>query len=166
MAIQTNRDAAMAELVRDSAPSIDPALAASELEDILDSPNVKVASIWVASTPYVYGDIIMPILANGHRYRCIVSGTSGTTEPTWPLSQFWKVEEGTSTPNKLTWEEDGRQLRSLWDMRRAKYEAWKLKYTKATDRYRFETDTASYQEQQVLEFIEKMVNRYAPLSII
>ena len=44
------------------------------------------AGVWVMQTSYVVGDIVIPSNPNGHFYRCITAGTSGTnTEPTWPI---------------------------------------------------------------------------------
>ena len=44
------------------------------------------AGIWVKNTAYTAGDMVIPINPNGHFYRCITAGTSGASEPTWPLT--------------------------------------------------------------------------------
>ena len=41
------------------------------------------AGVWVMQTSYVVGDIVIPLNPNGHFYRCITAGTSGTMEPAW-----------------------------------------------------------------------------------
>jgi hypothetical protein len=38
---------------------------------------------WAASMAYVSGQMVKPSIDNDLIYRCMVSGTSGTTEPTW-----------------------------------------------------------------------------------
>ncbi len=42
--------------------------------------------IWIANTAYVVGQKVQPIAGNGFVYRCSVSGTSGSSEPSWPVS--------------------------------------------------------------------------------
>jgi prepilin-type N-terminal cleavage/methylation domain-containing protein len=41
------------------------------------------AGLWIKQTSYAVGDIVIPSNPNGHFYRCIIAGTSGTTEPSW-----------------------------------------------------------------------------------
>ena len=40
---------------------------------------------WKKLTAYVVGDMVIPTTPNGNFYRCTTAGTSGTTEPTWPM---------------------------------------------------------------------------------
>ncbi len=42
---------------------------------------------WLPSTAYLVGEYVQPTVTggNGHLYRCILAGTTQTTEPTWPL---------------------------------------------------------------------------------
>lgn len=45
-----------------------------------------VSGIWKPNKAYVVGDMVIPDKTpNGNFYRCTVAGTSGTTEPTWPV---------------------------------------------------------------------------------
>lgn len=60
-------------------------------------------STWASDTAYVVGDIIRPSTGNGHLYRCIVGGTSGSSEPTWPTTKGQTVNDGS-----VTWAEVGR----------------------------------------------------------
>jgi phage tail sheath gpL-like len=51
------------------------------------APRIKApAAAWAAATAYALGVTIMPTSGHndGHYYICIVAGTSGGTEPTWP----------------------------------------------------------------------------------
>ena len=41
-------------------------------------------AVWSASTAFVVGDIIIPTVANGRLYQCVIAGTSGATEPQFP----------------------------------------------------------------------------------
>lgn len=63
---------------------------------------------WLPSTYYRVGTIVTPKTIpsspnGGHYYRCISAGTSGTTEPTWPITTGGTVSE-TGGP---TWQESG-----------------------------------------------------------
>ena len=52
------------------------------------------AGVWVKQTSYAVGDMVIPTNPNGHFYRCTTAGTSGTTEPTWPLTGSTAVNDG------------------------------------------------------------------------
>jgi len=81
----------------------------------LDSNTIKVALVtsaqvtdyddWAGTTAYVVGDIVVPTVDNGHRYRCTVSGDSDSVEPTWPTA-----DGGTVVDDEVTWEEYGGAL--------------------------------------------------------
>ena len=63
--------------------------------------------IWVNGTSYTIltsrdaklGDLVTPTTQNGFYYKCNVSGTSGGSEPTWPV-----VIGNTIVDNDITWE--------------------------------------------------------------
>lgn len=40
---------------------------------------------WVTATPYTLGKLIKPTSSNGFVYKCVSAGTSGGSEPTWPI---------------------------------------------------------------------------------
>lgn len=54
------------------------------------------AGTWVNQTLYAAGDMVIPTTPKGHFYRCTTSGTSGATEPTWPLTGSATVGDGTA----------------------------------------------------------------------
>lgn len=61
------------------------------------------------------GEIFTPAKAalNGHRYRCMVGGTTGSSAPTWPTSSGATVTDG-----GVTWKEIGAEdtiATSTWD---------------------------------------------------
>lgn len=62
---------------------------------------------WAGAFVYVLGDIRRPTVQNGHAYRCIVAGTSGGVQPTWPLNAG-----GTVVDNTCTWQEYGPEVPS------------------------------------------------------
>ena len=54
---------------------------------------------WKASTSYTVDQLLPPTVPNGHIYKCTIAGTSGSTEPTWPIT-------GTVTDGTVTWTEN------------------------------------------------------------
>lgn len=50
-------------------------------------PSVPGASPWQSSHSYVLGAVVTPPTPNNHSYLCIfTTGTSGGTQPTWPIN--------------------------------------------------------------------------------
>ncbi|RCG31966.1 DUF4082 domain-containing protein [Sphaerisporangium album] len=60
------------------------------------------------TTAYAVGDLRRPASSNGHVYRCVTSGTSGSSAPTWPTTSLSTVTDGT-----VTWMECGRGVAIL-----------------------------------------------------
>jgi prepilin-type N-terminal cleavage/methylation domain-containing protein len=56
---------------------------------------------WRSGATYAGNALVIPTNFNGHYYKSS-GGTSGTTEPTWPLNSA-----GTVTDNGITWTESG-----------------------------------------------------------
>src|SRR5262245_11856816 len=92
-----------------------------ELPTIIDA--TQRATFWTASTTYEFGNVILPTVRNGHTYKCIVAGTSGTTEPIWPKTDFRIVNDGTSDP-VLRWQEAGQDYANVFDIRAAIHAVW------------------------------------------
>lgn len=40
-------------------------------------------SIWQSVQAHNVGDVVVPVMSNGHKYRCVTAGTSAVTEPLW-----------------------------------------------------------------------------------
>lgn len=70
---------------------------------------------WQASTAYSLADRVVPTTPNECVYECTTAGTTGATEPTWPITPGATVSDGTvvwtcqgSTPQMvLSWSNDG-----------------------------------------------------------
>ena len=52
---------------------------------------------WQPSTAYPLNTAVVPVTANGRRYRAVIAGTSGATEPAWPTGTGAEVVDGTVT---------------------------------------------------------------------
>ena len=53
---------------------------------------------WAASTAYALDAVVVPTVPNGFTYICTTAGTSGTAEPTWPVTL-----DATVTDNTVVW---------------------------------------------------------------
>ena len=61
--------------------------------------EVFTAPAWNATTEYSNGDYVIPTTATGNIYKCTAAGTSGETEPTWPITDAETIEDA-----GITWE--------------------------------------------------------------
>lgn len=55
-----------------------------------------VYSAWKPSTLVLLNDIQLPTVLNGHKYQVSTGGTTGVSEPTWPLTAGGTVASGTA----------------------------------------------------------------------
>lgn len=51
---------------------------------------------WPASTLILLNDIYLPTVLNGHKYQVTTGGTTGASEPTWPITAGGAVANGTA----------------------------------------------------------------------
>lgn len=122
------------------------------------------ASTWTPATAYNVGDEVMPPIRNGHRYVCVVPGTSAATDPGfyfWSRSRGGSMQEVATPPTTpaLVWIENGPQYPSAYDVRQAAYECWDLKAQKAAA---FIQDGDTHFEQVYAQCV-KMRDSFAPL---
>lgn len=52
---------------------------------------------WASSTAYAIGDVVRPTSGGSFYFECIVAGTSGGTEPTWPTGHGDTIVSGGAT---------------------------------------------------------------------
>jgi hypothetical protein len=126
-----------------------------ELDRIIE--RCKTAT-WEASTdeePVTirYGEKRVPTVGNGHVYQAKQGGVTGTTEPSWGVSDYSRVSDGT-----VVWEEAGVFVGNTYDTRAAKYAALDMKLSK-TGEY------TGAEEERIVAHLEKMRARYAPVGI-
>lgn len=157
MSDATERTSAIAKVTLHAATADQPTLTAGEVEGIVD--GCKRAATWVAGTAYVIGAMIRPITPNGHYYRAVQGGTSGTTEPTWPKGRQSQVQDGLSDP-VLIWEEAGQEKSSIYNVSLAIHQAWQLKAARAAQLVRLEGQNY----QMVYEHCLEMARDSAPLD--
>lgn len=104
-----------------------------ELDQIILA-NVR-AKVWASGLQVGYGDIIVPTVGNGQKYRVATPGTLGATEPT-----SWPGEFGSVTSGDVTLVEDGAFTGNTYDIRRAKYEALDLKVKRSASENQYLND--------------------------
>ncbi len=63
----------------------------------------SVAPAWAATTSYLVGQLVIPVVPNGHYYQCTIAGTSGGAEPVWPTDGTPVID------GSVTWLDIGRE---------------------------------------------------------
>lgn len=123
-------------------------------------------SFWAATTPYNVGDVVMPVLPNGHRYVVREAGTSGATEPVWLESRHSVIaEEGTL----MIWQEDGPDFANIFDIEWTVYDVWMHKAGQASAQVDTtlaggaSAGTFTVNCSQMFNHCIVMAQRYAPL---
>lgn len=71
----------------------------TEEQESIEGAGKKVTT-WTPGKKYSADDLVIPRIANDHQYKATSEGTSGSTEPTWPVS-------GEVDDSSVTWEENG-----------------------------------------------------------
>lgn len=61
-----------------------------------------IKGIWAASTVYATSDYIVPVTHNGRLYKATTGGTSGASQPTFPVTDGGTVVDGTVTWTEQT----------------------------------------------------------------
>lgn len=153
---------ARARLQRMVADAVDPTLTTPEVDDLMliaqeaDSYGRAPDYKWYASSYIPAGVYVIPTTPNGHHYRILVAGTTGTVEPVWPLGAGATIVDGT-----VTWQEGGApNWLPSYDLNRAAAEGWRWKAAKASDRFNFSNDNANFQGSQVHTHCLKMADVY------
>lgn len=131
-----------------------------DLDAILE--NTKRAATFETSTFYFAGQVVMPTTRNGYRYRVVLPGTSGGTEPTWPTTEQGRVGSGA---NNLTFEEAGAEYSSIYDLRAAAYAALDLKCMKAANDNQYLSDSRGQASSFLFLNLMRQRDRYQPMGI-
>ena len=151
--------------VRDRLSRYCPIETTPDITDLLDEiiDNAQRAQRWAASTAFEAGDVMQPTVRNGHRYRCIVGGTSDAAEPVWgttPRNGSRLTEAG-----GVEWEECGPDAKSVYDLRAAIYGAWMAKASLAHDYVNHQVGQDRADEAQIYQHCVEMASKYVPVRI-
>jgi hypothetical protein len=152
--VEDHKEIALSELRRLAQPDSTPSLDDVELNSILDA--VQRASFWITATAFVFDDVVMPTVRNGHRYVCVTPGQTGATEPVWPIGTGSKITDGTAE-----WQEAGPDYDNVFDVRAAAHQAWTVKEGKASELF----DIAGQSVSQIAEHCRDMAERFHAVDI-
>ena len=137
---------ALAWLCNQVEMSSDPTLTLEEVRLALE--DNQTAQLWVASTPYSVGDRVAP--GTGRFYRCLQSGTTSATAPSWPGYATWRIGQ-MLTDGTVVWVDDGMAMGERYDLPGAAKQLWQLKARKAAAYFNSSDKDANLQEQQIYQ---------------
>lgn len=118
---------------------------------------------WAATTVYSVDDVVVPTVRNGRAYKVTVGGTSGATEPAWPVT-----DGGTVTLDGVTYEEGNGTLSVWagdWDLNRAARDGWRIKAGMVTNRHAFGSNAGNYNPEQIFAHCNQMAEYYSSKTI-
>ena len=119
------------------------------------------ATVWTAGRQYKIGDMVQPIVPNGHFYRRIIAGLSPTNEPTWTKRENWTVLEN----GENVWVECGADLNgNLYNTRNAIHDAWMMKASMAAKDFDVSIDNQKWNRSQIYEHCLEMARAWSPFD--
>jgi hypothetical protein len=158
---------AFSEVKRVVQPDLDPRLSYGDGQvpdpdsdlDAIILASVK-AALWESGASVKYGDVIVPTAGNGRRYRVTVAGVLGSTEPTWPTSDYGSVTSG-----EVTLVEDGYFVGSVYDVRKAIYAALDLKVQRSVNKDQYLQDSRGQASSFLYLNLVRERDKYKPVGI-
>jgi hypothetical protein len=127
--------------------------------DVAGNPPDNVIGVagWVTATAYTAGTVIV----EGERYwRCVVAGTSGATEPSWPDLTGTTRSTTELTDGDVVWQDNGTVWAGDWDVAFAAAQAWQIKAGKVASAHNFGTDGQIFSRAQVHRHCLEQVRHY------
>lgn len=150
----------------DSFPELD----SNALGELIDEH--RRFSSWTASTSYIVGDQIVPTVPNGRVYSCIIAGTSGTTEPTFPqigyaVGQVFPDGAQPVIENwGLNWRDSGFTNVEIYDVRAAAREGWMRKASIVSNLVNTADGSTRVDLNKLIEHCHKMAASYRSFGIL
>lgn len=139
-----------------------PELNSDELGTLID--NYKRSSDWAASSSYVYGDIVEPIVKNGRLYQCIKAGTSGTIN-IFPDYYTYGATGVAFVDNTITWVDYGTANVERYDVRQAVRAGWILKAAKVANLISSKDGSQDINLEALQKQFIVMAEKYRPVVI-
>ena len=119
------------------------------------------ATVWAPETAYKIGDVVQPIVPNGHFYKCKTAGASGESEPVWTLLESRTVVENSG----VVWVECGLDLDgNLYNTRNAIHDAWMLKASMSAKDFDVSIDQQKWNRSQIYEHCLEMARAWSPFD--
>lgn len=111
---------------------------------------------WKASTAHGLNVERAPTIRNGFFYRATTAGTSGATEPAWPVTVGATVNDGS-----VVWTNAGLAPWSpTWNLRYAAAEGWDWKAGKVVNQFDVRAGSTSAARNQQYQACIKQAQRY------
>lgn len=145
----TERENALEELKLYCDAENIPVIEDEELGTILDG-NLLV-STWAAGVSLNASRYVYPTVSNGHKYRIVNPGITGTTEPAWSVFEGAQIID-----NLVVFEEAGPLLAGVYDLQAAIRRAWEIKAGRAS---KFMA-TGGANMSVIYDHCQKMIDRY------
>lgn len=139
-----------------------PELSPDELGTLIDM--YKRSSDWVASTAYVYGDLVQPVIKNGRLYKCIQAGTSGTVN-IFPQYYTQGTTDISYADNTVRWIDLGVANIEIYDVRTAARAGWLLKAGKVANLISSKDGSQDINLEALQKQCLLMAEKYRPVVI-
>lgn len=142
-----------------------PQMSTTDIGSILDS--FSRFSTWAASYVYAVGDRVVPTTPTGRVYEARVAGTSGTTQPSFPVYPAYQVrgfslEDGTSNP-ALVWVDAGTINVERYDVRTSTRQAWLIKASRVAADIDAKEGTSDVKMSQLMQHCLLMADKFRPM---
>ena len=146
-----------------------PELETNQLARLIDQ-HVRF-NTWTASYAYKVGDIVIPTTPNGRMYLCIIAGTSGATEPSFPQIGYavgQSISDGPIPVDSfgLTWQDAGYVQVEKYDVRAATKQAWLLKASIAANLANTDDGKMKIQLHTIQENCIQMAGKFRSFAIL
>ena len=146
-----------------------PELETNQLARLIDQ-HVRF-NTWTASYSYKVGDIVVPTTPNGRMYLCIIAGTSGAIEPSFPQIGYavgQSISDGPIPQNSfaLNWQDAGYVQVEKYDVRAATKQAWLLKASIAANLANTDDGKMKIQLHTIQENCIQMAGKFRSFAIL
>ena len=139
-----------------------PELNSDELGTLIDT--YKRSNDWTASTTYIYGDVVQPVVRNGRLYQCIKEGTSGATN-IFPDYYTYGASGIAFIDNTITWVDAGPANVEIYDVRSAVRAGWILKAAKVANLISSKDGSQDINLEALQKQFLVMAEKYRPVVI-
>lgn len=147
----------------------DPALILEEINALLEDSrrpdlagnppsNVTSADEWASATVVLAGTVVRT--SSGRFLRCVIPGTTGTTEPSVLMLAGYTRAGHTFYDGTVTWEDFGTTWAPTYDLDAAAARGWRMKAGKAAGRFDFAEDGQQFTRSQIVAHCHAMAEAF------
>lgn len=160
---------AAARVKRDAAADKVPVVTDGEITALLLEPEYNLYTTWTASTAYKVGAMVRPTTASAaydyeYVYKAVRGGTSGATEPEFPLTANGTIDDGTGD-TAISWQRVTYAPRYNYDLARAVYKVLEIRLARASELSDTSEDGQGFSDNQITQNIERLMLRKRPVGV-